>query len=73
MIDMYLTNKSELDDRAVHLLFSANRWEARYVSIGRFLSSYRSTATPYFTLLQVVGMSSATDMRFPGSLTLWPR
>ncbi|PWN40546.1 hypothetical protein IE81DRAFT_335230 [Ceraceosorus guamensis] len=27
MLDSYLTQKSELDDRAVHLLFSANRWE----------------------------------------------
>ncbi|KII87130.1 hypothetical protein PLICRDRAFT_42787 [Plicaturopsis crispa FD-325 SS-3] len=27
MIDAYLCSQSELDDRAVHLLFSANRWE----------------------------------------------
>jgi dTMP kinase len=27
MLDSYLQQKSELDDRAVHLLFSANRWE----------------------------------------------
>eukprot|EP00793_Prasinoderma_coloniale_P001931 PRCOL_00002439-RA len=27
MIDSYLRSDSELDDRAVHLLFSANRWE----------------------------------------------
>ncbi|THG95209.1 hypothetical protein EW026_g6409 [Hermanssonia centrifuga] len=27
MIDSYLRSESELDDRAVHLLFSANRWE----------------------------------------------
>ncbi|KAF4611258.1 hypothetical protein D9613_006594 [Agrocybe pediades] len=27
MIDSYLRSASELDDRAVHLLFSANRWE----------------------------------------------
>lgn len=27
MIDSYLQSKSELDDRAIHLLFSANRWE----------------------------------------------
>ncbi|KAF9482639.1 thymidylate kinase [Pholiota conissans] len=27
MIDAYLRSVSELDDRAVHLLFSANRWE----------------------------------------------
>jgi len=28
MIDSYLRSQSELDDRAIHLLFSANRWEA---------------------------------------------
>ncbi|KAE8223214.1 hypothetical protein CF319_g3716 [Tilletia indica] len=27
MIDGYLTRKAEVDDRAIHLLFSANRWE----------------------------------------------
>lgn len=30
MIDSYLTGKTETDDAAVHLLFSANRWEKRY-------------------------------------------
>ncbi|KAL9241806.1 hypothetical protein vseg_015871 [Gypsophila vaccaria] len=29
MISAYLSNESNLDDRAVHLLFSANRWEKR--------------------------------------------
>ena len=29
MISSYLANKSELDDRTIHLLFSANRWEKR--------------------------------------------
>ncbi|CAO3616026.1 unnamed protein product [Mucor hiemalis] len=28
IIDSYLQQKSELDDHAIHLLFSANRWEA---------------------------------------------
>ncbi|EGN95061.1 hypothetical protein SERLA73DRAFT_187350 [Serpula lacrymans var. lacrymans S7.3] len=27
MIDSYLRSESDLDDRAIHLLFSANRWE----------------------------------------------
>lgn len=27
MIDSYLQSQSDLDDRAIHLLFSANRWE----------------------------------------------
>ncbi|XP_071909910.1 thymidylate kinase-like [Coffea arabica] len=29
MISSYLSNRSHLDDRAIHLLFSANRWEKR--------------------------------------------
>jgi dTMP kinase len=29
MINSYLTSESEIDDAAVHLLFSANRWEKR--------------------------------------------
>ncbi|KAI9506762.1 Thymidylate kinase [Coemansia spiralis] len=28
MIDGYLSQKTKLDDQAIHLLFSANRWEA---------------------------------------------
>lgn len=32
MIDGYLKNETELDDRAIHLLFSANRWELWCVS-----------------------------------------
>lgn len=31
MIDAYLQSKAELDDHAIHLLFSANRWECVYV------------------------------------------
>ena len=27
MINQYLTGNTDLDDRAIHLLFSANRWE----------------------------------------------
>lgn len=27
LIDQYLQSQSELDDRAIHLLFSSNRWE----------------------------------------------
>ena len=29
LIDSYLNNREELDDAAVHLLYSANRWEKR--------------------------------------------
>lgn len=31
MISSYLSNESQLDDYTTHLLFSANRWEKRYV------------------------------------------
>jgi dTMP kinase len=30
MIDAYLRSENDLDDKAIHLLFSANRWEARF-------------------------------------------
>jgi dTMP kinase len=29
MIDAYLRSAADLDDRAIHLLFSANRWECQ--------------------------------------------
>jgi dTMP kinase len=29
MINSYLQSKTEMDDGAIHLLFSANRWEKR--------------------------------------------
>lgn len=29
MIDAYLQSKVDVDDRAIHLLFAANRWEQR--------------------------------------------
>lgn len=35
MINAYLTSQSEIDDAAVHLLFSANRWEKRCVRVRR--------------------------------------
>lgn len=31
MISSYLASKAHLDDQTVHLLFSANRWEKKYV------------------------------------------
>lgn len=31
MINGYLSNKQDIEDHAVHLLFSANRWELVYV------------------------------------------
>ena len=42
MIDAYLQSKSDLDDRAIHLLFSANRWELAYVRPPSIYSPPRS-------------------------------
>ena len=39
LIDGFLAQRAELDDRAVHLLFSANRWEKRCVSSASSLLS----------------------------------
>jgi dTMP kinase len=47
MIDAYLRSQSELDDAAVHLLFSANRWEKRCGG-GAARRSARSRRTPGF-------------------------
>jgi len=33
MIDTYLKGQSEQEDHVIHLLFSANRWEAAYASL----------------------------------------
>ncbi|KAI1297627.1 hypothetical protein EDD11_007020 [Mortierella claussenii] len=38
MIHAYLTNSRELDDKAIHLLFSANRWEAMQAIRRKLLS-----------------------------------
>lgn len=35
MISSYVANKSQLDDHEIHLLFSANRWEKRLISLYR--------------------------------------
>lgn len=33
MINAYLTGASDVDDHVIHLLFSANRWEAAFVPL----------------------------------------
>eukprot|EP00894_Picocystis_sp_ML_P005233 jgi/Pico_ML_1/55750/g1395.t1 len=38
VIDDYLSKKIELDDRAAHLLFAANRWEKREEMIRKLQS-----------------------------------
>jgi len=41
MISAYLTNSSQLDDHTIHLLFSANRWEKRFLHFFSILSSVK--------------------------------
>ncbi|CAL1372428.1 unnamed protein product [Linum trigynum] len=38
MISAYLSNKSQLDDHTIHLLFSANRWEKRSLMETKLMS-----------------------------------
>jgi dTMP kinase len=38
IIDGYLTSKLEFDDAAIHLLFSANRWEKRDAMIDAIIA-----------------------------------
>ncbi|CAI9106061.1 OLC1v1005119C1 [Oldenlandia corymbosa var. corymbosa] len=38
MISSYLSNQSQLDDHAIHLLFSANRWEKRSLMEAKLMS-----------------------------------
>ena len=35
MINQYLQNSTELSDQAIHLLFSANRWEYQKIIEGK--------------------------------------
>ena len=39
MISSYLSSKEDMDDRTIHLLFSANRWEKRSFSKSPLISS----------------------------------
>lgn len=49
LIDAYLAEGQQIHDRAIHLLFSANRWEKRF-----FPSLFR-TLVPFFTLMSLAG------------------
>ena len=67
MIDAYLKSQSELDDAAVHLLFSANRWEKRCAaacvetSLGRcFGAFFRSSVDACLTLARRSALMEAT-------------
>lgn len=48
MISSYLSCKTDLDDAAIHLLFSANRWEKRWVPFSFFKSLLSPCDTDVF-------------------------
>ena len=38
MINSYLSNETDIDDGAIHLLFSANRWEKKELMLQKLNS-----------------------------------
>jgi dTMP kinase len=52
MINAYLTNNADMDDKAIHLLFSANRWEMRY---GAYSSSLLALLHFYSLFIVLTG------------------
>mmetsp|Transcript_5741 Transcript_5741/g.12495 ORF Transcript_5741/g.12495 Transcript_5741/m.12495 type:complete len:286 (-) Transcript_5741:1971-2828(-) len=59
LIDGYLQSGAELDDRAVHLLFSANRWEAA-PSLARALAEGKSIVCDRYAYSGVAFSSAKT-------------
>ena len=61
MIDAYLRSESDLDDHAIHLLFSANRWELACVPFRLCLPpSFHSTDAPHSPTIQGLLASGTT-------------
>lgn len=60
MIDSYLTQVTELDDHAIHLLFSANRWEKRSVNLNHIHLTFFafSPFPPFFPFLRSTRLSN---------------
>ncbi len=55
MISSYLNNNSQLDDHTIHLLFSANRWEKRFLLIFCFyFYAPSSHLLSFFNLLSML-------------------
>ncbi|KAG0646575.1 Thymidylate kinase [Hyphodiscus hymeniophilus] len=48
MIDSYLQSKTEMDDHAIHLLFSANRWEKAKHIRGTIAQGYTIVCDRYY-------------------------
>lgn len=66
MINNYLAQKSELDDRAIHLLFSANRWEAKQ-SIVACLESGKSVVCDRYAFSGIAYSYAKVRPKWKGS------
>lgn len=62
MISSYLANESNLDDHAIHLLFSANRWEKRSLMLDKLRSGTTLVVDRYS--YSGVAFSSAKGLDF---------
>ena len=71
LIDKYLRKEVELDDRAVHLMFSANRWEAAQ-SIKDMLESGVDVVCDCVEINQCVRCTDNSSLSH-FSATTWPR
>lgn len=69
MISSYLSNQSQLDDHTVHLLFSANRWEKRFVMLFKyyFLSCF---SQDYNKLIILVGSAQSDKSQYFGYVSI---
>jgi dTMP kinase len=67
MIDAYLKSAAELDDAAVHLLFSANRWERR----AALLAALGSGTTLIVDRYAYSGVAFTAAKRAPGLGRAW--
>lgn len=68
LINKYLTKEIELDDRAVHLLFSANRWE-RWFVLRHWTTLAVSYCRPVGPTISLVPVSCHLALRSPAILS----
>ena len=69
-INAYLTNKADLDDRAIHLLFAANRWEAA-ARIRRLIADGVTIVCDRYSYSGVAFTSAKPGMDLDVSRNLW--
>ncbi|KAK2464128.1 hypothetical protein APHAL10511_003876 [Amanita phalloides] len=72
IIDAYLKSQSNLDDRAIHLLFSANRWELA-TSIQQILTSSAADTVPTLILADRYAFSGIAFSHAKGLPYTWCR